>query len=64
MRKGFKFMLAAVLGIAAVSCGSPEKMAEMAENVIVKCEPAVLEVKGGNIDELFGVDADALCLHK
>ncbi len=55
MRKGFKFMLAAVLGIAAVSCGSPEKMAEMAENVIVKCEPAVLEVKGGNIDATVSV---------
>ena len=48
-------MLAAVLGIAAVSCGSPEKMAEMAENVIVKCEPAVLEVKGGNIDATVSV---------
>ena len=55
MRKGFKFMLAAVLGIAAVSCGSPEKMAEMAENVIVKCEPAVLEVRGGSIDATVSV---------
>ena len=48
-------MLAAVLGIAAVSCGSPEKMAEMAENVIVKCEPAVLEVRGGSIDATVSV---------
>ena len=48
-------MLAAVLGIAAVSCGSPEKMAEMAENVTVKCEPAVLEVVGGNIDATVSV---------
>ena len=30
MKKGIKFMFAAILGIAAVSCASPEKMAEMA----------------------------------
>ena len=48
-------MFAAILGIAAVSCASPEKMAEMAENVTVKCEPAVLEVVGGNIDAKISV---------
>ena len=48
-------MFAAVLGLAAVSCGSPEKMAEMAENVTIKCEPAVLEVVGGNIDAKVSV---------
>ena len=41
MKRSIKFMFAAVLGLAAVSCGSPEKMAEMAENVTIKCEPAV-----------------------
>ena len=50
MKKSIKSMFAAVLGLAAVACSSPEKMAEMAENVIVKCEPAVLEVVGGVID--------------
>ena len=55
MKKGIKFMFAAILGIAAVSCASPEKMAEMAENVTVKCEPAVLEVVGGNIDAKISV---------
>ena len=49
MKKGIK-LFAAVLGLAAVACSSPEKMAEMAENVTVKCEPAVLEVVGGEID--------------
>ena len=48
-------MAAAILGIAAISCSSPEKMAEMAENVIVKCEPAVLEVIGGEIDATVSV---------
>ena len=50
MKKGIKFLSAAILGIAAVACSSPEKMAEMAENVTVKCNPAVLEVVAGEID--------------
>ena len=50
MKKGFKLFSAAILGLAAVACSSPEKMAEMAENVTVKCEPAVLEVVAGEID--------------
>ena len=50
MRKGIKLFSAAILGLAAVACSSPEKMAEMAESVTVKCEPAVLEVVGGEID--------------
>ena len=48
-------MFAAVLGLAAAACSSPEKMAEMAENVTIKCEPAVLEVVGGNIDATVSV---------
>lgn len=55
MKRSIKFMFAAVLGLAAVSCGSPEKMAEMAENVTIKCEPAVLKVVGGNIDAKVSV---------
>ena len=55
MKKGFKLFSAAVLGLAAVACSSPEKMAEMAENVTVKCEPAVLEVVGGEIDATVSV---------
>ena len=55
MKKGIKLFSAAVLGLAAVACSSPEKMAEMAENVTVKCEPAVLEVVGGEIDATVSV---------
>ena len=55
MRKLINFMAAAVLGIAAIACSSPEKMAEMAENVTVKCEPAVLEVIGGEINATVSV---------
>ena len=50
MKKIAKIVSFAVLGIAAVACGSPEKMAKMAENVTVKCNPAVLEVVGGEIN--------------
>ena len=55
MKRCIKFMFAAVLGLAAAACSSPEKMAEMAENVTIKCEPAVLEVVGGNIDATVSV---------
>ena len=55
MKKSFKFLSAAILGIAAVACSSPKKMAEMAENVIVTCEPAVLEVVAGEIDAVVTV---------
>ena len=55
MKKGIKFLSAAILGIAAVACSSPEKMAEMAENVTVKCNPAVLEVVAGEIDATVSV---------
>ena len=50
MKHIVKIMSAFVLGFAAIACSSPEKMAEMAENVTVKCEPAVLEVIGGEIN--------------
>ena len=51
MKKKFtKFLAAATLAIAAVACASPEKMAKMAENVKVDCQPAVLEVVDGTID--------------
>ncbi|MBR5300971.1 MAG: hypothetical protein IKU36_12135 [Bacteroidales bacterium] len=55
MKRCFKFMFAAVLGLAAAACSSPEKMAEMAENITIKCQPAVLEVVGGNIDATISV---------
>ena len=54
MKKAIRFMYAAVLGLA-VSCSSPEKMAEKSENVTVKCNPAVLEVRGGEINATVAV---------
>ncbi len=50
MKKIAKIFTFAILGAAVVACGSPEKMAKMAENVTVNCNPAVLEVVGGEIN--------------
>lgn len=54
MKKNIYFLFAILMGFT-VACSSPEKMAEMAENVTVKCEPAVLEVIGGVIDATVSV---------
>ena len=64
MRKGIKFLSVAVLGLAAVACSSPEKMAEMAESVAVNCEPAVLEVVAGEIDATVTVTYPDGYFHK
>ena len=50
MKKAIKFISVVAIAIAAAACSSPEKMVEMAENVTVKCNPAVLEVVGGKIN--------------
>ncbi len=50
MKKISKILSFVVLGTAIVACSSPEKMAKEAENVVVKCNPAVLEVVGGEIN--------------
>ena len=50
MNKIAKILTVAALAVIAVSCASPKKMAEMAENVLVQCQPEVLEVIGGSID--------------
>ena len=55
MKKSIKSMAAAIFGFAAIACSSPEKMAEMAENVTVQCAPAVLEVIGGEINASVSV---------
>ena len=52
MKKIFVYLSAAVLAIA---CASPEKMAQMAENVKVDCIPPVLEVVNGTIDAQVAV---------
>ena len=63
MKKSIKLFSAAVLGLAFVACSSPEKMAEMAENVTVKCEPAVLEVVAGEINASVEVTYPANYFH-
>lgn len=50
MKKTIKSLAAVIIAFAAVACSSPEKMAEMAENLTVECNPGVLEVVGGKID--------------
>lgn len=52
MKKTLVFLAAAAV---AVACASPEKMAKLAENVKVTCEPAVLEVVAGSIDPVVSV---------
>ena len=52
MKKISVFLAAAALAFA---CASPEKMAKMAEDVNVECNPAVLEVVAGNIDATVSV---------
>ena len=63
MKKGIKLLSSVVLGLAAVACSSPEKMADMAENVTVKCDPAVLEVVAGEIDATVSVTYPADYFH-
>ena len=55
MKRIINFLSAMALGFALIACSSAEKMAEMAENVTVKCEPAVLEVVAGAIDATVSV---------
>ena len=50
MKKIIKSLSAVTVALAAAACSSPEKMTEMAEDLTVGCEPAVLEVVGGKID--------------
>lgn len=63
MKKGLKIFAAAILGLAVVACSSAEKMAEMAENVIVKCNPEVLQVVDGSIDAALTVTYPADYFH-
>lgn len=63
MKKTLKFFAAAIIGMAAVACSSAKKMAELADNVIVKCDPAVLECVAGNIDATVTVTYPAKYFH-
>ena len=63
MKKAVKIFAAVVLVLGAVACSSAKKMAELAENVIVTCNPAVLECVGGNIDPTVTVTYPANYFH-
>lgn len=55
MKRVINHLAAALVALAAVACSSAEKMAQMSENVIVECNPAVLEAVAGNIDATLTV---------
>ena len=50
MKKTLNILAVAFMAVAAVACSSAEKMAKEAENVKVTCDPAVLELVGGEIN--------------
>ena len=55
MTKSFSLLAAVLVASAAVSCASAEKMAQMANNVQVTCDPVVLESIAGDIDAALTV---------
>ena len=63
MKRTLKFLAAAAMIVAAASCASIEKMAKMAENVKVACEPGVLEVVDNSIDPVVSVTYPADYFH-
>ena len=63
MKKAVRIFAAAVLVLSAVACSSAKKMAELADNVIVNCDPAVLECIGGTIDPTVTVTYPANYFH-
>ena len=50
MTKAIKLLAGIVIGLAAISCSSAEKMANQARKVKFACEPEILEVVAGKID--------------
>ena len=63
MKKAVKILAIAALVLGAVACSSAKKMAELADNVIVSCDPAVLECFAGNIDPTVSVTYPANYFH-
>ena len=59
LMKSFKFLAAAAIVAASVSCASIDKMAKMAENVKVTCDPGVLEAVNGSVDAVVSVNYPA-----
>ena len=50
MKKELKLFAALAVSITMVACSSAEKMAQLAQNVKVSCNPVVLEAVAGSID--------------
>ena len=63
MKKAIKILAAAAIVLSAVACSSAKKMAELADNVIVTCNPAVLEAVAGSIDPTVSVTYPANYFH-
>ena len=57
--KSLKFLAAAAVIAATMSCASIDKMAKMAENVKVTCDPGVLEAVNGSVDAVVSVNYPA-----
>ena len=55
MNKSFRILAAAAMIAAAASCASIDKMAQLAENVKVTCDPGVLEAVNGAVDAVVTV---------
>ncbi len=55
MKRFLQIVSLVVFGLSVVACSSANKMAEMADKVLVECNPSVLEVVAGNIDEFITV---------
>ena len=55
MNKTIKLLAVAGLCLSAVACSSAKKMVDLADNVVVTCNPAVLECVAGNIDPVLTV---------
>ena len=55
MKKSFRILAAVAALASTLTCASVEKMAQMAENIQIKCTPEVLEAVGGSVDATVSV---------
>ncbi len=57
--KSLRLLGLALLGLLAVSCTNPKKMAKMASMVTTECNPQVLEAVAGNIQATYTIQFPA-----
>ena len=55
MNRLFKTLSLALVALSLVACSSVKKMADQASNVVVECNPSVLEVVAGQIEAVVTV---------